>query len=113
MFNPFLNAYFQYCKMAMDTAAVLNYRLPLLQSMASDPAMMWNPGKWFEFNNMLSEKLLAFGQSYMILAMNLAQLPYGKLPSAEKMLQLQRKTLQPVRTTLSANARRLKKKKIS
>ena len=111
MFKPFVDAYFQYCKMAMDTAAVLNYRLPMLHSMASDPAILWSPVQWYEVNTMISEKLLSFGQAYMLLAMNLVQLPYGKLPSVEKVMQIQRKTLQPVKTALSANARRFEKKK--
>ncbi len=111
MFNPFVDAYFQYWKMALDTTAVLNYRLPMLHGMATEPAMLWSPAKWFEVNRMFSEKMFAFGQAYVLLAMNLAQLPFGKYPSAEKIMQLQRKTLRPVKTTLSANARRIKKKK--
>ncbi len=96
--------------MVMDTTAVLNYRLPMLHSMATEPAIFWTSAKWFETNRMVSEKMFAFSQSYMLMVMNLAQLPYGRLPSAKKVLQLQRKILKPVRTTLSANARRAKKK---
>lgn len=110
MFNSYMNAYLQYCKMVLDTTTVLNYRLPLLQDMASDPDTLWSQTKWFEINRMISEKMFAFGQANMLLAISVAQLPYGKLPSAEKLLQLQRKVLQPVKTTLSANARRVKKK---
>ncbi len=111
MIKPFVDAYFQYCKMVMDTAAVLNYRLPLLQSLASDPDLLWGSTKWFEVNRMVSEKMYAFSEAYILWMTTIAQLPYGKIPSAEKILQLQRKTLRPVKTTLSANARRVKKKK--
>lgn len=59
---------------------------------------------------MVTEKLLAFGQAYVEMAMVLAQLTAGKLPSAKKLLQVQRKSLRPVKTTLAANTRRVKKK---
>ena len=84
MFNSYLDAYFKYCKMAMDTTTVLNYRLPLLQSMASAPDTSWSLANWLEVNRMVSEKMIAFGQAYMLMAMGVAQLPYGKMPSTKK-----------------------------
>lgn len=113
MVNPYIDMYYQYYKMALDTGSVLNYRLPLLHSMASDNAVLWSPAKWFEVNRMIAEKMFAFSQAYILFATNIAQLLYGKLPSEGKILQVQRKTLQPIKTTLSANARRVRKKKIS
>lgn len=110
MVKPLMDAYFQYWKMALDTTTVLNYRLPLLNTMASEPAAAMNPLNWLEVNRMIGEKMMAFGQANMLLALSAAQLPYGKPLSVEKTLQIQRKALRPVVSTLSQNARRVRKK---
>lgn len=110
MYNPWIDTYLRYCKMTTDTMTVLNHRLPILQEMTSNPAAAYDPLNWLELNRMVSEKMLAFGQANLMLAIGVAQWPLGKAMSAQNILQLQEKSLRPVNRALAANARRVRKK---
>ena len=109
MYNPLIGAYFRYCKMVTETVVVLNHRLPILNNIVSNPFAAYNPLNWLEVNRMVGEKMLAFGQANLVVAMNVMQLPYGRTLSAREILRIQQKALVPVSRALTANARRIRR----
>lgn len=90
------------------TAAVLDYRLPLLQAMISDPKAAADPGNWLELNLMVSEKFIAFYQAGTLFALGLARLPLDRPATPRQLARLQREALRPLEDKVRANARRLR-----
>lgn len=101
----------QVCKAVNDTLTVVNYRLALLNRMASNPGDAMNPLNWLEVNLMVTEKLIAVAEANVALAAGVASLPLDRPPSARQLSRLQKQAMQPINSTLTANARRLRKRR--